>query len=117
MGRLADAPPAAPGQGEGMPYLTNSLMPTASIDGYHAITAALPDARPPGMIARYVGVSDGGLAITVVWTSKADADRFETEQLIPTVNRLMGAPQADNGSTYYAYEAVDVVYGSSETVS
>lgn len=100
-----------------MPYLTNSLMPQGSIEDYQAITAALPDDHPEGMIARYVGVSDAGLAITVVWTSKAHADRFETEQLMPTVRRLMGPPSPDSGSTFYNFEATDVAFGVEEVSS
>lgn len=97
-----------------MPYVTSSLVPTGSMDRYHAITAALPDSRPAGMVARYVGMSDAGLAITVVWASKLDADRFETEQLLPTIHRLMGPADADNGSTHFSYEATDVVFGPSD---
>lgn len=59
-----------------------------------------------------MGVSDAGLAITVVWASKADADRFETEQLVPTVRRLMGPADPASG-TFFSYEAVDVVFGPS----
>lgn len=98
-----------------MPYLTNSLIPDGSIDGYHAITEALPDSRPDGMIARYAGMSDAGLAITVVWSSKADADRFETEQLIPTVRRLMGPPDPNSAAVFFSYDAVDVVFAPAET--
>jgi hypothetical protein len=94
-----------------MTYLTNSLLPDGTLDGYHAITDALPDSRPAGMIARYVGMSDAGLAITVVWASKADADRFETEQLGPTVRRVMGSQGPGRGATFFSYEAVDVVFG------
>lgn len=94
-----------------MPYLTNSLLPAGSIEGYQAITAALPDNQPTGMVARYVGMSDAGLAITVVWASKADADRFESEHLLPTVRRVMGPADADSASTFFSYEATDVVFG------
>ena len=100
-----------------MTYLTNSLMPDATLDGYHAITDALPDSRPHGMIARYVGMSDAGLAITVVWASKADADHFEVEQLGPTVRRVMGPPNPDSAATFFSYEAVDVVFGPSEATA
>jgi hypothetical protein len=97
-----------------MTYLTNSLMPNGSLEDYDAITAALPDSVPDGMVARYVGVSDAGLAITVVWTTKAHADRFETEHLVPTVHRLLGPPDPDNGSTFFSYEATDVVFAEAE---
>jgi hypothetical protein len=89
-------------------------MPNASLDGYHTITDALPDDKPDGMIARYVGECDGGLAITVVWSSKAHADRFETEHLIPTVQRVMGPPDPDNGTTAFSYEATEVVFAADD---
>lgn len=97
---------------EAMTYLTNSLIPNGSVDDYQAVTNALPEGCPDGMIARYVGMSDAGLAITVVWASKAQADRFETEQLVPTVSHLMGPP--DPSCTFYSYDAVDVVFGAAE---
>jgi hypothetical protein len=95
-----------------MTYLTNSLIPDGTLDGYRAITDALPETRPAGMVARYVGMSDAGLAITVVWESKTDADRFETEQLGPTVRAVMGPPSPESNATFISYEAVDVVFGS-----
>ena len=97
-----------------MPYITSSHMPHGSLEGYHTITDALPDPRPEGMVARYVGACDGGLAITVVWDSKAHADRFETEQLIPTVRRLMGPPAANGPSTSIAYEATEVSFAAAD---
>jgi hypothetical protein len=98
-----------------MTYLTNSLIPDGTLDGYHAINAALADDQPAGMVARYVGMSEAGLAITVVWASKADADRFETEQLLPVIRRVMGPPSPDGTATVFSYEAVDVVFGARET--
>jgi hypothetical protein len=100
--------------GVGMPYLTNSLMPQASIDDYRTISEALPNDRPEGMVARYVGIADDGLAITVVWTSKAHADRFEAEHLEPTIRRLMGPPDPESDATFTNYEATEVVFGSPE---
>jgi hypothetical protein len=98
-----------------MPYLTSSHMPSGSLAGYHAITDALSDSRPEGMVARYVGeCDDGGLAITVVWSSRAHADRFETEQLIPTVQRLMGPRDPQSSTTSISYEATEVVFAASD---
>ncbi len=99
-----------------MTYLTTTLIPHGTMDGYQAISDALPDSRPDGMIARYVGMSDGGLAITVVWSSKAHSDRFETEVLGPTIRRVMGPPSGEPDATFISYEAVDVVFGASQTV-
>jgi hypothetical protein len=111
MSRSADAPGWRIREPDHMTYLTNSLIPDGTLDGYQAITDALPDAAPAGMVARYVGMCDAGLAITVVWASRADADRFETEQLGPTLRRVMGPPNPDSTATFFSYEAVDVVFG------
>lgn len=62
-------------------------------------------------------MSDAGLAITVVWASKADADRFETEHLLPTLRRVLGPPDPDSGSTMFSYEATEVVYGNADVTA
>jgi hypothetical protein len=41
------------------------------------------DPHADGLIARYAGMSERGLAITSIWTSKAACDRFTTEHLLP----------------------------------
>jgi hypothetical protein len=94
-----------------MTYLTNFLIPDGTMEGYGAISGALDDDRPDGMVARYVGMARGGLAITVVWASKAAADRFEVEHLEPAVRRVLGPPHEGGSGTAYAYEATEVVYG------
>ena len=52
--------------------------------------SALVDDRPEGMVARYAGSSGAGLSITVVWESKAHADRFTAEQLVPALQQVVG---------------------------
>jgi hypothetical protein len=117
MSTSADAGWGVRADGGRMPYLTNSLIPGGSLDDYHAITAALPDDRPEGMVARYAGMAPEGLAITVVWTSKAHADRFEAEQLLPTARRVLAHAPPDERSTFFSYEATDVVFGAAEVPS
>jgi len=48
------------------------------------------DRHTDGMIARYAGMNDRGLAVTVVWESKAHSDRFAAEQLVPALRDIAG---------------------------
>lgn len=46
-----------------------------------------------GLIARYAGMNDQGLAITAVWESRAHSDRFTAEHLIPALrDRVVDDP-------------------------
>ena len=89
-----------------MPYVISTLSPNGDLDGYRRVSASLPD-RPDGMIARYVGESDGRLSITVVWETKAQADRFTEEHLLPTIRAVAGESTAPG--TVIAFDAVEVV--------
>jgi hypothetical protein len=73
-----------------MTYLITTKTVDGSMDGYRAVTANLPAEPPPGMLARYVGPAEGGLGITVVWESKAHADRFTAEHLMPAIRTAFG---------------------------
>ena len=44
-----------------------------------------------GLIARFAGVNERGLAITAIWESKAQSDRFAAEHLFPAVREIVGA--------------------------
>ena len=46
------------------------------------------DGHTDGMLARYAGMNDRGLAVTVVWESKAHSDRFAAEQLVPALRDI-----------------------------
>ena len=48
------------------------------------------DQHAHGLIARYAGVTEQGLAVTSVWESKAHSDRFWVEHLIPTLRDMFG---------------------------
>jgi hypothetical protein len=48
----------------------------------------LVDAHPDGLVALYAGAGGDGLSITAVWESKAHADRFAAEQLVPALQQL-----------------------------
>jgi hypothetical protein len=44
--------------------------------------------RPEGLVALYGGASDAGLSITAVWETKAHADRFTAEKLMPALRQV-----------------------------
>jgi hypothetical protein len=55
-----------------------------TIDDYHRIAAKVGDMSDvDGVITQAVGEDDGGLHVVTFWESKAQADRFESEQLFP----------------------------------
>ena len=64
------------------------------------------DGHTDGMIARYAGMNDRGLAITVVWESKAHSDRFAAEQLFPALHDIAG-PGHEHPSTVVDFEAFE----------
>jgi hypothetical protein len=44
--------------------------------------------RPEGLVALYSGASGAGLSITAIWESKAQADRFTAEKLMPALRQV-----------------------------
>ena len=48
----------------------------------------LVDTQPEGLVALYAGAGGDGLSVTAVWESKAQADRFAAEQLVPALRQL-----------------------------
>jgi hypothetical protein len=75
-----------------MSYAMVSQSPGVSIDWHHAVERELGDEPVEGLIASYAGTSPDGLCVISVWESKAHADRFAVEQLVPTLRRLCVTP-------------------------
>jgi hypothetical protein len=50
----------------------------------------LVDGHTDGLVARYAGMNDRGLAVTAVWESKAHSDRFAAEHLVPALHSIVG---------------------------
>jgi hypothetical protein len=90
-----------------MTYVSSFLIPGADLEGFQAIDGALPTTRPAGLMARFVGATPDGLAITAVWSTKAQADRFGAEDLGPTLRRIHG--EGSGGQLLIDYEATDVI--------
>ena len=91
-----------------MTYVCSYLIPT-DLDGLRAVDEALPTTRPTGLIARYVGATPNGMALTAVWSSKAEADRFGAEDLGPAIRRIHGGVLP--GALLVDFEATDVIHG------
>lgn len=90
-----------------MPYITSTNSTGGTFEGYRQISDQLPE-RPDGMVVRYAGTSDDGLAITVVWETKAHADRFFEDHLWPALQAVSGeAPEPPAASI--SFDAMEVV--------
>jgi hypothetical protein len=107
MSNPADGPAAAMPDGGVMTY----VLVTNSTGGDPEIFRAIVDRveeHAHGLVARYAGFNERGLAITSVWESKAHADRFTVDHLLPAIREL--APEADQqpeGPLVVEYDAFD----------
>jgi hypothetical protein len=75
-----------------MTYITCTQVAGGTLDGYHALVAALPDTEPDGLLARYAGAAGDTVVITAVWVSKAHYDRFANDTLRPTLRTVRMGP-------------------------
>ncbi|MGH9265087.1 MAG: hypothetical protein ACRD1D_10395, partial [Acidimicrobiales bacterium] len=76
-------------------------VPGGSLDGYHALLAALPTTEPDGLLARYAGATGESVVITAVWASKAHSDRFTTEMLRPAIQAVGLRPAPSSRTVEY----------------
>lgn len=90
-----------------MTYVQSILITGTDLEGFRAVDETLPTTRPDGLIARYVGATPDGVALTAVWATKAEADRFGTEVVGPAVRRAHGAN--GGGQVVLDFEATDVM--------
>lgn len=90
--------------GDRMTYLTTTNCP-GDAETYLKIVDRV-EPHSVGLIARYAGTNDQGLAITAVWQSKAHSDRFTAEHLMPAVRDLVGSVDAGPG-TMIEFDAFD----------
>ncbi len=77
-----------------MQWIMVATPPFGSIDQVDEVLGHLA-ANPVGLQARYVGTADDGkLRVVTLWDSKADADRFRTEDLGPALSKVLGPEPA-----------------------
>src|SRR4051794_4376916 len=84
-----------------MAYIHISESPGMRLDDYERVVANL-DGLGEGHLVHIVGESGGTLHVVDVWQSKAQADRFASEQLFPAFERAGVQPGPDA-----AYTAMD----------
>jgi len=89
-----------------MTYLMTSNAP-GDIETFRAICERV-ESHAAGLIARYAGCNDTGLAITTIWESKAACDRFTAEHLQPALVAILGDRLASTGpGVFVAFESLD----------
>lgn len=81
-----------------MTYLMTHFWPGGTEAQYRATVAVVhpADGLPAGQINHAAGPTDGGFLISVLWDSKASADRFVGEVLMPAMpveGGFAGAPE------------------------
>ena len=69
-----------------MTYIISTNAPVDE-DTYRKVNDLI-DVRPDGLVAFYAGAGGDGVSITAVWESKAQADRFAAEQLVPAMKQI-----------------------------
>jgi hypothetical protein len=71
-----------------MSYAMVSQSRGVGMEWHHALQRELGNEPIEGLIATYAGTGLEGLCVISVWESKAHADRFTAERLVPTLQRL-----------------------------
>jgi hypothetical protein len=104
MSNPADGGEAGVTDAEAMTYVM-TINNQGDADTYRKIVDRVSH-HADGLIARYAGMNDNGLAVTTVWESKAHSDRFAAEQLLPAVRDIVGEPNGN--ATVIDFEAFDV---------
>jgi hypothetical protein len=69
--------------------------PDQGLAEYEQLRRAVGDEPIDGQREHHVGVVDGALVIADVWESRAHADRFAAERLLPAFDQSAVDPRAD----------------------
>lgn len=73
-----------------MQWIMVATPPFGSVEQVKEVIGHLP-ANPAGLEARFVGTADDGKPrVVTLWESKADAERFLTEDLAPALAKVLG---------------------------
>lgn len=86
MSNPADASQGRFPESVGMTYIISTNSP--GDEATFRKVGDLVENQPDGLVALYAGASGDGLSVTAVWDSKAQADRFAAEQLVPALQQL-----------------------------
>lgn len=82
-----------------------------TLETYRKIQAELGNVKPEGQLVHSVGTSETGLRFIDIWESKAHADRFAAEILMPAFVAVLGAAPAD--TVFSAVELDELAIGAS----
>ena len=89
-----------------MPYAHISHAPNSKLADYRSVDHELGETPPDGLLLTIVGSDDTGLHVIDLWESKAHADHFAAERLLPAFTRTGKGPDAD--ATYAAFDTVEI---------
>lgn len=89
-----------------MPYAHISHAPHSTLADYRSVDDEIGDPPPDGLLLTILGADDAGLHVIDLWESKAHADRFAAERLLPAFTRTGNGPDAD--ATYTAFDTVEI---------
>jgi hypothetical protein len=107
MSNPADGPAAAMPDGGVMTYVLVTNSTGGDPETFRAIVDRVEE-HAHGLVARYTGMNERGLAITSVWESKAHADRFTVDHLLPAIRDIVPeADQPDEGPMVLEYDTFD----------
>lgn len=90
-----------------MSYAIVSQSPGVGIEWHQALERELGETPVEGLVATYAGTSSAGLCVISVWESKAHADRFTVEQLVPVLQRLGVTRDQQAGRSVLEVDLVD----------
>jgi hypothetical protein len=107
MSNPADGRGAPQAEGGPMTYLTTTNSPGDADTFRKVLERVGPHAE--GLVARYAGTNERGLVVTSIWQSKAQADRFATERLLPALHEVVGDDLS--GGTMIDCQAFDEYHG------
>ena len=93
-----------------MPYTHVSHVPGHSLSDYQAVAGVLGPQTPEGRLALIVGEVNGALHIIDVWDSKAHADRFAAERLMPAFRQAGVTPGPEEA--YIEFDATVLELGA-----
>lgn len=89
-----------------MPYAHISHAPNSTLADYRSVDDELGETPPEGLLLTILGADDTGLHVIDLWESKAHADRFAAERLLPAFTRTGKGPDA--AATYAAFDTTEI---------
>jgi hypothetical protein len=89
-----------------MAYIHIAKVKGLSVDDFRRVNdKMIAPADTDGLLVIAAGANDNGLVVTSVWQSKAQKDRYEAEQLLPTFQSLGLAQDMMANAEFTEYEA------------